>query len=341
MNRKMTRIPAAANPASATRRKFTSQLAAIAALTVTPQRYAHSQSIELAKILVGFPAGGPTDTVARRLAEKMRGGYANTVIVENKPGAAMQISITTLKDSAPDGSTLLLSPTAPFSIYPFTYRKLPYAAEDVAPVSSVCSFAFGFGVGPAVPPSVRGIKDYIAWCRANPGKANFGSPAAGSTPHLLGILLSKLSSTELTHVGYRGDPPGLQDLMGGQVSAYSSTVGSFLPYLKSGRLRLIAVSGHGRNAFAPDVPTYGEQGYQITATESFGLFLPGKTPQSIVRRAAAHLQPILAQADVVGALGDVGMTAKSSTPQELADLIKADTEEWRQLIKTVGFTAES
>lgn len=325
-----------------TRRQFTSQLAGIAALTAVPLRYAHSQSnIQLAKILVGFPPGGATDTVARRLAEKMRGGYANTVVVENKPGAAMQISISTLKDSAPDGNTLLLSPTAPFSIYPFTYRKLPYVMEDVAPVSSVCSFAFGFAVGPAVPPSVRGIKDYLAWSKANPGKANFGSPAAGSTPHLLGILLSKLSGTELTHVGYRGDAPGLQDLMGGQVSAYSSTVGSFLPHLKSGRLRLIAVSGKSRNTFVPDVPTFREQGYPINATESFGLFLPGRTPQNIVRRAAAYLQPILAQTDVIAALGDVGMTAKSSTPQELVDLIKADTEEWRRLIKTVGFTADS
>ncbi|MDM0056869.1 Bug family tripartite tricarboxylate transporter substrate binding protein [Variovorax fucosicus] len=324
-----------------TRRKFTSQLAGIAALTATPLHYAHSQSIGLAKILVGFPPGGATDAVARRLAEKMRGGYANTVVVENKPGASMQISISTLKDSAPDGSTLLLSPTAPFSIYPFTYRKLPYVADDVAPVTSVCSFAFGFAVGPAVPPSVRGINDFIAWCKANPDKANFGSPASGSTPHLLGILLSKLSRTELTHVGYRGDAPGLQDLMGGQVSAYSSTVGSFLPHLKSGRLRLIAVSGQGRNAFVNDVPTFREQGYPINATESFGLFLPGRTSQDIVRRAAAYLHPILAQGEVVAALGDIGMTAKSGTPQDLANLIKADTDEWRRLIKIVGFTAES
>lgn len=324
-----------------TRRQFASQLAGVAALTAAPLRHAHSQSNGVAKILVGFPPGGATDTVARRLAEKMRGGYANTVMVENKPGASMQISISTLKDSAPDGTTLLLSPTAPFSIYPFTYRKLPYAMEDVAPVSSVCSFGFGFAVGPAVPPGVRGIKDYLAWSKENPVKANFGSPAAGSTPHLLGILLSKLSGTALTHVGYRGDAPGLQDLMGGQVSAYSSTVGSFLPHLKSGRLRLIAVSGKNRNTFVPDVPTYREQGYPITATESFGLFLPGKTPQNIVRRAAAYLQPVLAQADIVSALSDVGMTAKSSTPQELADLIMADTAEWRRLIKTVGFTADS
>lgn len=324
-----------------TRRQFASRLAGIAALSAAPFRLAQSQNLDVAKILVGFPPGGATDAVARRIAEKMRGGYANAVVVEKKPGAAMQISISTLKDSPPNGSTFLLSPTAPFSIYPFTYRKLPYALEDVAPVSTVCAFDFGFAVGPAVPASVRGIKDFLSWCKENPAKANFGSPAQGSTPHLLGIILSKTSAVDLLHIGYRGDAPALQDLMGGQLTGFSSTIGSFLPHLKSGKVRLLAVSGVGRNDFVPDVPTFREQGYPITATESYGLFLPGKTPQDVVRRAAAYLQPVLAQPDVVSALGDIGMTARSSTPQALSDLLKADTEVWRRLIKDIGFTADS
>jgi tripartite-type tricarboxylate transporter receptor subunit TctC len=323
------------------RRQFASQLAGVAALAAAPFRLAHSQNLDLAKILVGFSPGGSTDVAARRLAEKMRGGYANTVLVENKPGAAAQIAITTLKDSPPDGSTLLLTPTAPLAIYPFTYKKLPYSVEDVTPVSLVSSFAFGLGVGPAVPASVRGVKDFLSWCKENPTKANFGSPASGSTPHLLGILLSKLSGVDLTHVGYRGDAPGLQDLMGGQVSSFSTTVGGFLPHLKGGRLRLLAVAGIGRNKFVPDVPTYREQGYPITATESFALFLPRNTPPKIVRRAAAYLQPALAQPDIVSAFADIGMTARSSTPQAVSDLLKSDAEEWSRLIKQIGFTAES
>lgn len=324
-----------------TRRKFAGQLAGIAAMAAAPLRYSQAQSLDMAKILVGFPPGGGTDTIARRLAEKMRGGYAGTVVVENKPGAAMQLSLVALKDSQPDGSTLLLAPTAPLSIYPFTYRKLPYAIDDVAPVSTVCTFPFGFAVGPAVPDSVHGIKDFLAWCKENPGKAHFGSPASGSTPHLVAILLSKLSGTALTHVGYRGDGPGLSDLMGGQVSGYSSTAGVFLPHLKTGKLRMLAVSGHSRNPFMPDVPTFREQGYPITATEHFGLFLSGKTAPDIVRRAAAYIQPILSQPEVVATLSSLGLTAKPSTPQALADIIKADTEQWRRLIKQIGFSADS
>ncbi len=324
-----------------TRRAFSLQLAALAGLAAAPLRNARAQGLDLARILVGFPPGGGTDAIARRLAERMRGSYANNVLVDNKPGAATQIAITTLKDSAPDGGTFLLNPTGPFSIYPFTYRKLPYSMEDIAPVSAVCTFPFGFAVGPAVPDSVRGVKDFIAWCKANPGKASFGSPASGSTPHLLGILLSKLAGVEITHVGYRGDAPGLQDLMGGQVAGYMSTSGAFLPLLKSGKLRILAISGAARNSFVADVPTFREQGYPILASEQFGMFMPGRTPPEIVRRAAAYLQPVVSHPDVVSTLAIYGMSPKASTPQELSDVIAKDTEEWRRIIKQIGFTAES
>jgi tripartite-type tricarboxylate transporter receptor subunit TctC len=129
--------------------------------------------------------------------------------------------------------------------------------------------------------------------------------------------------------------------MGGQVSGYSTTLGSYLPHLKSGKLRILAVSGVGRNQFAPDVPTFREQGYPITAAEQYGLFMPGKTPQNIVRRAAAYMQPVLTHPDVIAIFATFGMTSKPTTPQALADVIKADSDEWRRLIKQIGFTAES
>src|SRR5690606_35425502 len=146
---------------------------------------------------------------------------------------------------------------------------------------------FAFAVGPAVPASVRTVPDFIAWARVNPGKANFGSPASGSTPHLVGSLLGQMAGVELTHVAYRGDGPGLQDLMGGQLSAYSTVLGSYMPYMKSDRLRLLAVSGTVRSSFALDLPTYREQGYSLEMTEWFGAFVPARTPAAVVQRAAA------------------------------------------------------
>jgi tripartite-type tricarboxylate transporter receptor subunit TctC len=325
-----------------TRREFIVQSSALAmgAAGVVPG--AHAQSIDFAKVLCGFPAGGTSDAMSRRLADKLRGNYATNVVVENKPGAGGQIAITTLKDSPADGSTLLLTPSSMLSIYPYVYKSLPYKPlEDVQPVSLACYFNHGLGVGPAVPASVKTVKDFLAWCKDNPAKANYGSPGAGSMPHLIMALLSKLSGQELRHIPYRGSAPGIQDLLGGQISAMSSPVGDYLPHLKSGRLRLLAISGINRSPFVPDVPTYRQQGVPITVREWYGVFLPGKASAQVVRRAAAYMQPALAQPDLVSSMAQVGLEVQSSTAPALAEMLHADAEEWRRLIKQIGFTPES
>lgn len=326
-----------------TRRNFINTLGSATALASLGLHLpARAQTTpELAKILVGFPAGGTTDALSRRVADKLRGQYAANVFVENKPGAGGQIAITTLKDGPADGSTLLLTPSSMLSIYPFTYPKLPYKVEDVAPVSVACFFSHGFGVGPAVPASVKTLKEFLAWAKANPEGANYGSPAAGSMPHLIAALMNRLSGSDLKHIPYRGSAPGIQDLLGGQISAMSSPVGDFLPYLKTGKLRLLAVSGKTRNTFVPDIPTYRDQGYPLAMREWYGFFLSAKASAQTVRRAAAYLQPALGHADVVSSLAQVGMEVQSSTPEQLAEWLKADSEEWRRLIKQMGFTAES
>jgi tripartite-type tricarboxylate transporter receptor subunit TctC len=326
-----------------TRRHFTQSLTGAAALAALglPLAARAQNSLELAKILVGFPAGGTTDALSRRLADKLRGGYANNVVVENKPGAGGQIAVTTLRDSPADGSVMLLTPSSILSIYPFTYPKLPYKLEDVAPVSVGCFFSHGFGVGPAVPESVKTIKDFLAWAKADPVRGNYGSPAAGSMPHMVAALLAKEANVDLKHIPYRGSAPGIQDLLGGQISAMSSPIGDYLPHLKSGKLRVLAVSGAARNKFVPDVPTYREQGFPITVREWYGFFLPAKATPQTLRRAAAYLQPALAQADVVSSMAQVGMEIQSSTPEALVDLLKSDADQWRVLIKQIGFTAES
>jgi tripartite-type tricarboxylate transporter receptor subunit TctC len=326
-----------------TRRHFTQALASSAALAGfgLPLTARAQGNLELAKILVGFPAGGTTDALSRRVADKLRGGYANNVVVENKPGAGGQIAVTTLRDSPADGSVMLLTPSSMLSIYPFTYPRLPYKLEDIAPVSVGCFFSHAFGVGSAVPGSVKTIKDFLAWAKADLARANYGSPAAGSMPHMVAALLAKETGVDLKHVPYRGSAPGIQDLLGGQISAMSSPIGDYLPHLKGGKLRVLAVSGAKRNPFVPDVPTYREQGYPITVREWYGFFMPAKASPQTQRRIAAYMQPALAQPDVVSSMAQVGMEIQSSTPEALADLLKADANEWRALIKQIGFTAES
>lgn len=311
---------------------------AVAGLPLT----AHAQTMELAKIMVGFPPGGTSDALSRRIADKSRDIYATNVVVENRPGAGSQIAITTLRDSVADGSVLLVAPSSALAIYPFTYPKLPYKPlEDLQPVSLAATFSHGFGVGSMVPASVKDFKGFLAWVRANPDKGNYGSPAAGSMPHMVAALASVTSGVPLTHVAYRGSAPGMADLMGGQIAGMSAPLGEFLPFVKSGRVRVLAVSGAARSPFLPDVATFQQQGLPITTREWWGLFLPGKANAQTVQRANAALKQALAQPDLIASMAELGMEVHSSTPQELAALLKADMEEWRVLIKKIGFTMES
>jgi len=326
-----------------TRRHFLNQSAALATWGAAGLPLAaRAQNLDLAKILCGFPPGGTSDAMSRRIADKLRGNYAGNVVVDNKPGAGGQIAISLLKDSPADGSTLLLTPSSMLSIYPYVYKSLPYKPlEDVQPVSLACYFNHAFGVGPAVPDSVKTIKDFQAWAKANPAKANYGSPGAGSMPHLIVSLMNKLSGSDLKHIPYRGSAPGIQDLLGGQISAMSSPVGDYLPYVKTGKLRILAISGLNRSPFVPEVATYRQQGIPITVREWYGVFLPGKARPEAVRRAAAYLQPALAQQDLVSSMAQVGLEVQSSSSQALGDLLRADADEWRRLIKQIGFTPES
>ena len=304
---------------------------------------AAAQAIEVAKVYCGFPAGGTTDAVSRRVADKLRGGYAKTALVENKPGAGGRLAAEAMKGQPADGSVLFLTPASIITLYPHIYTRLAYNPfEDVTPVCTACTIAFGFGVGPGVPESVKTLKDYLAWAKANPSLANYGSPATGSPNHFLGALLAKESGIDLRHVPYRGSAPGIQDLLGGQVGAFSGPVGDFMPHLKSGKLRLLATSGAERSKFAPDVPTYAEQGFKdLVITEWYGFFLPAKASPEVVQRAAAAVKSAVAQPDVIDGFAQLGLEAGAGTPADLQRMIKTENAAWGPIVKRVGFTPEA
>ncbi|MBI2772435.1 MAG: twin-arginine translocation pathway signal protein [Burkholderiales bacterium] len=301
-----------------------------------------AQGIDTAKILVGFVPGGLSDAIARRLADKLRGGYAGTVLVENKPGASGQIAITQLKDSPADGSMLLMTHSSALAMYPFTFKKLPYRPmEDLLPVSLVCHTNHALCLGPVVPASVRNVKDFLTWAKANPDKANYGTPGLGSMPHLIMTVVNKVGRADLRPITYRGTAASITDMLGGQISAASGPVGNFLPHLPGGRARLIAISGDTRSSFLPDLATYREQGFPMTAREWYGLYLPGKARPEVQRRAAAYAQAALSDPGLVANLQQSGVDVAFSTPATLASMLDADTREWQRLTKQIGFTAES
>ncbi len=298
---------------------------------------------DTARIFAGFAPGGTVDVTARRVADKLRDAYAKSVVVENRTGAGGQIALSALKASAADGLTLLVTPMSMLGIYPHTYKKLPYdPVVDFQPVSQAVRFDFGFAVGPMVPGSVKTLAEFLAWCKANPKEANFGSPAAGSVPHFVAELFGRAGGVDLKHIPYRGTQPAIADLIGGQVASVSGPVGEFLQHLPTGKVRLLATSGAARSKFAPGVATYAEQGYKdIVFDEWFGFFMPAKVPADALNRAATALRTALSAPEVVEALAQMGLEARPSTPAELAALLKKDTDRWAPLIKTIGFSADS
>lgn len=326
------------------RRLFVQATAGAAALGALAPYAALAQALEQVKIFYGFPAGSAGDSVARRVAEKIGGTSYSKLpgFVENKPGAGGRIAVETLKNSPADGSVLALAPVSALSVYPHIYPKLAYKPEDVTQVSIGAIMFHGLAVGPAVPAEVKTLKDFIAWAKANPSQANYGSPGAGSMPHLLGALLGMRAGVELKHVPYRGTVPSITDLVGGQIAAAMNPSGDYLQHIKTGKVRVLATSGRKRSPYLPDVPTFTELGYpDITSEEWFGFYAPAKTPAATIAAANAAITQALKDKAVVDALATVGLVAHPSTPKEMAADQKAEYDRWGPLVKQIGFTSES
>jgi tripartite-type tricarboxylate transporter receptor subunit TctC len=329
------------------RRQFTQAATATAAAAVLgafPASLVRAQGmIDTLRVIVGFPPGGTTDAFARRMAEKLRGVYATNVVVENKPGAGGQIGVSTLIASPADGTTMLFTPGSMITIYPHTYPKLPYKVSDVLPISTGLYTAFGLGVGPAVPASVTNVKELIAWVKANPTMGNYGTPGAGSMPHMVAALLDKAAGTDMKQVAYRGSGPAIIELLGGQLPIFSSPIGDYLQHLPSGKLRLMAVSGKQRSRYAPNVPTYVEQGFpELDMEEWFGFFMPAKTPVAVATRMNDALKTLIPAKDVADFAAPLGLLpTASSSLDDFAKTLKADSELWGRYVKRIGFTAES
>jgi len=189
---------------------------------------------------------------------------------------------------------------------------------------------------------VTDVKSFLAWARSNPQQANYGSPAAGSTPHFIPALMGVTQKVDLKHAAYRGTQPAMQDLLGGQIAAVSGPIGDITQHLPTGRVRILATSGARRNRFAPDVPTYTEQGFaELQHSEWFGFFLPPRAAPELVTRMNAALRTALASKEVVDGLATFGLEAMSSSPAEFSDLLNRDRAKWAPIVKQVGFTADT
>jgi tripartite-type tricarboxylate transporter receptor subunit TctC len=292
------------------------------------------------RIMVGFTAGSSTDLVARLLAENVK-DYAPSLIVDNRPGAGGRLPLEALKGGEPDGSLMVLTPGHQVALFPHIYAKLGYdALRDFAPVSTVCMVQFLLVVGPLVPAEVKTVADFIAWSRANPKLASYGSPGEGTRPHFMVASLARDAGVEMTHVPYKGGPPVVQDLLAGQIAASIGVVSNVLPQVRAGRLRALATTAVLRSPVLPDVPTAREAGYPaLEGIEWFGLFVPAGTPIEIVSGLNAAVRKALATEALKTGLAKQAFEAKGCTPAEFRQLIKSDLESWAATVKASKFTA--
>lgn len=329
-----------------TRRHFIQTSAALAAATTGLAPFsAFAQALEQVKILYGFPAGSSGDICARRVGDRLGGtAYAkNNAIVDTKAGAGGRIALEALKMAAADGSVLAMTPFSCMSLYPHIYKKLAYdPLKDFVPVGTASVIHHGLAVGPLVPGSVKNVQDFLAWARANPKDASYGSPAAGSTPHFIGALLGMNNHVELKHVPYRGSVPGVTDVVGGQLAAMVTPHGDFIPNHKAGKLRLLATSGKQRSPFVPEVPTFAEQGFaDLTVEEWFGFYAPAKTPAAVIAAANAAINAAIKDKSVIDSLTVVGLIPFGGSAEDMARSQQLEFDRWGPLIKKIGFTAES
>ena len=304
-----------------------------------------AQTLDTVRIYVGFPAGTPPDIWARKIGEKLvHNAYAKAVLVENRVGAGGQLGVVSVKGAPADGAHLLLTPMSMLGVYPFTYKKLPYdPVNDLTPVTMGISSDIAIAVGPMVPDSVKDIAGLMHWYKANPDKASIASPASGSVMHFIGMTLGRTAGVELTHVGYKGAPPALTEMLGGTMPTLVATLGSFKNHLGQGsRVRVLATTGAKRSRFTPAVLTLMELGFKdMVYSEWSGFYLPAKAPAEVVRRLNMALHQALKTPDIVEFLTSSGVESAPGTPEELASALQRDMKIWGPIVKSIGFNADS
>ncbi|HEY1545440.1 MAG TPA: tripartite tricarboxylate transporter substrate-binding protein [Xanthobacteraceae bacterium] len=323
-----------------TRRLLIRSLAASASI-IAASRRSFAQPQHILRLIVGFSAGGGTDIIARILAERMQVAFASAIIVENKPGAAARASVDYVKNAVPDGSTLLFTPDFPITLYPHSFRKLSYdPLRDLVPVAPAAKSMLTYNIGPMVPASVKSLAGFIAWCKANPANANYATTAAGGTPHFVGVMVAAAAGIAMTPVHYRGGAPALQDLIGGHVPASINPISEALTQVKSGNIRMLAVTGAHRSPFLPAVPTMREQGIDVAVETWLGAFAPAKTPPQTVRALGAAINAAAKSPAMAQSLATFGNEPAIETPEHFAARVRADYARWAPIVKASGFVAD-
>ena len=285
------------------------------------------------RIVVPFPAGGTADILPRVLSEKLSTRFGQSVVVENRAGAAGNIGAELVYKAEPDGYTFLAAPPPPLVINPSLYAKLAHDPTQMVPVSVLAAVPNVLLVNPKI--AANGMQEFITQAKANPDKFNYASQGSGTTSHLTAEMFKSLAGVRITHVPYKGTAPALTDLLAGQVDMMFDNLGVSLQHVKSGKLKALAVGSEKRVSALPAVPTVAETGLPgFVAVTWFGVVAPPKTPPAIAAKLSAAIAEALRLPDVQKRLADLSAEPVGGTPAEMGAFMKDEVERWRRVIKS-------
>jgi tripartite-type tricarboxylate transporter receptor subunit TctC len=290
------------------------------------------------RIIIGFAAGGAFDITARLIAQRLSDRLGQPFIVENRPGAGTNLATEAVVRAPPDGYTLLLG-GAVNAVNATLYEKLKFDfVKDIAPVAGIIRFPNLMEVNPAFPANT--VPEFIAYAKANPGKITFASTSTGSTQHLAGELFKMMTGVNMVHVPYRGASPALTDLISGQVHVMFGPLPPSIEFIRSGKLRALAVTTQTRSQALPDVPTVAEfvPGYEASGWNGVGA--PKNTPAEIIDKLNREINAALADPDIKARLADLGGTALAGSAAEFGTLVTEETEKWAKVVRFSGAKAE-
>lgn len=288
------------------------------------------------KILVGFPPGGSADVLARMVADALRDDFG-TIVVDNKPGAGGRIALNMTKAAKPDGQTVIILPSGPMVLFPHVYKKLDYdAVKDFTPISQIARFQFGVVSGPAS--NVKNVAEMAAKAKAkaDPATASYGTPGAGTLPHFMGVLLEQSAGITLNHIPFQGGAPANNALLGGHIGYKFDVVSETAELHRSGKVRIIAVTGAQRDAQVPDVPTLKESGVNMEATAWFAMYGPAGLPAETLGRLEKAMMKMARNPAMKEKMVKLGYEPIGSSSAELAAAQKADLARWEKPIKATG-----
>jgi tripartite-type tricarboxylate transporter receptor subunit TctC len=288
------------------------------------------------KYIVPFAPGGTTDLLGRTLSEKLGVALGEPVVVENKPGAGGGVGADFTAKSAPDGYTIMGGTISTHAINASLYSNLPYdPVRDFVAITLIARLPNMLVINPSIP--ARNVSELIALMKANPGKYTFASSGNGTSQHLSGELFKSMAGVDMQHIPYKGSPPALQDVVGGQVSMTFDNITTALPLAKAGKLRALAVTTATRSSAAPDVPTLAESGLPGFEVASWqGVFAPAATPPEIVRRLNTEIVKIINMPDVREKLTSLGAEPVGDTPEQFSAYVKAEVVKWSDVVKRSG-----